>query len=86
MELSDTHMKRAISDEEMAGESITEGSKEDIKLQPFISPVNHNTLTSAKTLKHCAYIDGKFLSRRQGQDQSNGRHGKRCLFPDGISQ
>jgi hypothetical protein len=45
MELSDTHMKRAISDKEMAGELITEGSKEDIKLQPFIAPINHNTLT-----------------------------------------
>jgi len=31
-ELSDTHMKRAISNKEMAGELITEGSKEDIKL------------------------------------------------------
>ena len=43
-------MKRAISNEEMAGELITEGSNEDIKLQPFIAPVNHNTLTSAKTM------------------------------------
>ncbi len=43
-------MKRAISDKVMAGELITEGSKEDIKLQPFITPVNHNTLTSAKTM------------------------------------
>jgi hypothetical protein len=27
---------------------IMVGDKEDIKLQPFIAPVNHNTLTSAK--------------------------------------
>jgi hypothetical protein len=39
-------MKRAISNKEMAGELITEGSEEDIKLQPFITPVNHNTLAS----------------------------------------
>ncbi len=50
MKLIDTYMKRAISNEEMAGELITEGSNEDIKLQPFIAPVNHNTLTSAKTM------------------------------------
>jgi hypothetical protein len=50
MELSDTPMKRAISNEEMAVGLITEGSKEDIKPQPFIAPVNHNTLTSAKTI------------------------------------
>jgi hypothetical protein len=60
MELSDTHMKRAISDEEMAGELITEGSKEDIKLQPFIAPVNHNTLTSAKTMSIVHILMGNF--------------------------
>jgi hypothetical protein len=49
-ELSDTHMKRAISNKEMAGELITEGCEEDIKLQPFIAPINHSTLTSAKTM------------------------------------
>ncbi len=50
MELSDTHTKKAIINREMSGELITEGSEEDIKLQPFIAPVNHNTLTSAKTM------------------------------------
>jgi hypothetical protein len=59
-ELSDTHMKRAISDKEMAGELITEGSKEDIKLQPFIAPVNHNTLTSAKTMNIVHTLMGNF--------------------------
>ncbi len=29
----------------------TEGSKDDIKLQPFIASVNHNTLTSAKAMQ-----------------------------------
>jgi hypothetical protein len=60
MELSDTHMKKAISDEEMAGESITEGSEEDIKLQPFITPVNQNTLTSAKTMNIVQTLMGNF--------------------------
>jgi hypothetical protein len=30
---------------------ITEGGEEYIKLQPFIAPVNHNTLTSAKAIQ-----------------------------------
>ena len=30
---------------------VTEGSKDDIKLQPFIAPVYHNTLTSAKAMQ-----------------------------------
>ncbi len=30
---------------------VTEGSKDDIKLQPFIAPINHNTLTSAKAMQ-----------------------------------
>ncbi len=60
MELSDTHMKRAINNEEMAGELITEGSKEDIKLQPFIAPINHNTLTSAKTMNIVHTLMGNF--------------------------
>jgi hypothetical protein len=60
MELSDTHMNRAISNKEMAGELITEGSKEDIKLQPFIAPINHNTLTSAKTMNIVHTLMGNF--------------------------
>ena len=60
MEISDTHMKRAISVEEMSGELITEGSKEDIKLQPFIAPINHNTLTSVKTMKIVHTLMGNF--------------------------
>ncbi len=53
-------MKRAISDKEMAGELITEGSKEDIKLQPSIAPINHNTLTSAKTMSIVHTLMGNF--------------------------
>ncbi len=30
---------------------VTEGSKDNIKLQPFIAPVNHDTLTSAKAMQ-----------------------------------
>jgi hypothetical protein len=60
MGLSDTHMKRAISNKEMAGELITEGSKENIKLQPFIASVNHNTLTSAKTMNIVHTLMGNF--------------------------
>ncbi len=56
-------MKRAISDKEMSGELITEGSKEDIKLQPFIAPVNHNTLTSAKTMNIVQILVGNFCHR-----------------------
>jgi hypothetical protein len=63
MELSDTHMKRAISNKEMAEELITEGSKEDIKLQPFIAPINHNTLTSAKTMNIVHSLMGNFWHR-----------------------
>ncbi len=29
---------------------VIEGSKDDIQLQPFIAPINHNTLTSAKAI------------------------------------
>jgi hypothetical protein len=63
MELSDTHIKRAISNKEMSGELITEGSKEDIKLQPFIAPVNHNTLTSAKTMTIVHILVGNLCHR-----------------------
>jgi hypothetical protein len=30
---------------------VTEGSKDDIKLQPFIALINHNTLPSAKAMQ-----------------------------------
>ena len=39
---------------------VTEGSKDDIKLQPFIAPVNHNTLTSAKAMQIVHKLIGKF--------------------------
>ncbi len=37
-----------------------EGGKEDIKLQPFISPINHNTLTSVKTIQIVHTLMGNF--------------------------
>ena len=39
---------------------VTEGSKDDIKLQPFIAPVNHNTLTSAKAMQIVHTLMGNF--------------------------
>jgi hypothetical protein len=39
---------------------VTEGSKDDIKLQPFIAPVNHNTLTSAKAMQIMHTLMGNF--------------------------
>ncbi len=56
-------MKRAISNKEMAGELTTEGSKEAIKLQPFVAPVNHNTLTSAKAMNIVHTLMGNFCHR-----------------------
>ncbi len=53
-------MKRAISDKEMSGELITEGSEEDITLQPFIKPINHNTLTSATPMNIVHTLMGNF--------------------------
>jgi hypothetical protein len=90
MELSDTHMKRAISDKEMAGELISEGSKEDIKLQPFIAPINHITLTAAKTMNIVHTLMGNFCHRdkdkiSQMEDTGNtacflmGYHDKVCF-------
>ncbi len=49
---------------------ITEGGKEYIKLHPFIE---HPYFSKGNT--NCAYIARKFLSRRQGQDQSDERYG-----------
>jgi hypothetical protein len=34
---------------------VTEGSEDDIKLQPFNVPGNHNTLTSVKALQLCIH-------------------------------
>jgi hypothetical protein len=34
---------------------ITEGGKEYIKVQPFIAPIDHNTLTSARQYKLCIH-------------------------------
>jgi hypothetical protein len=39
---------------------VTEGSKDDIKLQPFIAPINHNTLTSVKAMHIVHTLMGKF--------------------------
>jgi hypothetical protein len=80
MELSDTHMKRAISDEEMAGELITEGSKEDIKLQPFIAPVNHYTLTSSKTMNIVHTLMGNFCHRDKDKISQMENMGSNACF------
>jgi hypothetical protein len=39
---------------------ITEGVEEYIKLQPFITPINHNTLTSAKAIQIVHTLMGNF--------------------------
>jgi hypothetical protein len=39
---------------------VTEGSKDDIKLQAFIAPVNHNTLPSAKAMQIVRTLMGNF--------------------------
>jgi hypothetical protein len=39
---------------------VTEGNKDDIKLQPFIASVNHNTLTSAKAMQIVHTLMGNF--------------------------
>ncbi len=39
---------------------IMEGDKEDIKLKPFIAPINHNTLTSAKAIQIMHILMGNF--------------------------
>ena len=39
---------------------IMEGDKEDIKLKPFIAPINHNTLTSAKAIQIVHTLLGNF--------------------------
>ncbi len=83
-------MTKTISNEEMAGELITEGSKEDIKLQPFIAPINHNTLTSVKTMKIVHTLMGNFCHGdkdkiSQMEDMGNhacflmGYHNKVCF-------
>jgi hypothetical protein len=42
---------------------VTEGSEDDIKLQPFIAPINHNTLTSAKAMQIVHTLMGNFCHR-----------------------
>jgi hypothetical protein len=39
---------------------IMKGGEEEIKLQPFIAPVNHNTLTSAKAIQIVHTLMGNF--------------------------
>jgi hypothetical protein len=39
---------------------LSEGINDDIKLQPFIAPANHNTLTSAKAMQIVHTLMGKF--------------------------
>jgi hypothetical protein len=42
---------------------VTEGSKDDIKLQPFIALVNHNTLTSVKAMQIAHTLMGNFYHK-----------------------
>ncbi len=56
---------------------IMEGAKEYIKLQPFIAPINHNTLTSAKAIQIKHTLMGNFCHRdkdkiSQMEDMGNG--------------
>ena len=73
-------MKGAISNKEIAGELITEGRKEDIKLQPFIAPVNHNTLTSAKTMNIVHTLMGKFCHGDKGKISQMEDMGNNACF------
>jgi hypothetical protein len=41
---------------------LSEGIKDDIKLQPFIAPINHNTLTSAKAMQIVHTLMGNFIT------------------------
>jgi hypothetical protein len=55
---------------------VTKGSKDDIELQPFIVPVNHNTLTSAKAMQIVHTLMVNFCHRdkvkiRQMEDIGN---------------
>jgi hypothetical protein len=87
MELCDTDMKRAISNKEMAGELTTEGSKEDIKLQPFIAPINHNTLISAKTINNVHTMMGNFCHGDKDKiSQMEDMGNDACFLIDGISR
>jgi hypothetical protein len=72
MELSDNAKKRSNSDEEeMSGDDnskvLTERDADDIKLQPFIAPVNHSTLTLAKAIQIVHTLMGNFCHRDKGK-------------------
>jgi hypothetical protein len=69
---------------------VTEGSEDDIKLQPFIAPVNHNTLASVKAMQIVHTLMGNFCHRdkdkiSQMEDMGNnacflmGYHDKICF-------
>jgi hypothetical protein len=69
---------------------VTEGSKDDIKLQPFIAPVNHSNLTSAKAMQIVHTLMGNFCHGdkdmiSQMEDMGNnacflmGYHDKVCF-------
>jgi hypothetical protein len=69
---------------------VTEGSEDDIKLQPFIAPVNDNTLTSAKAMQIVHTLMGNFCHGdkdkiSQMEDMGNdacflmGNHDKVCF-------
>jgi hypothetical protein len=95
MELSDNAKKKPNSnEEEMSGDDdskvLTKRDVDDIKLQPFIAPINHKTLTLAKTFQIVHTLMGNFCHGdkakiSQMEDMGNdacvliGYHDKVCL-------
>jgi hypothetical protein len=72
MELSDNTNKRSNNDEEEMSSNdnskvLTERDVDDIKLQPFIAPVNHNSLTSAKAIQTVHTLMGNFCHGDKGK-------------------
>ncbi len=65
MELNDINKNRSTNDkDEMSDDDDNNGPTDkdatNIKLQPFIVPVNHNTLTSAKAINIVHTLMGNF--------------------------
>jgi hypothetical protein len=60
---------------------ITEEGEEYIKLQPFITPVNHNTLTSAKAIQIVHILMGNFCHGYKDKiSQMEDMGNKACLL------
>ncbi len=65
MELNDINKNRSTNNkDEMSDDDDNNGPTDkdatNIKLQPFIAPVNHNTLTSAKAINIVHTLMGNF--------------------------